>query len=158
MPVSRNNRTGSILCRSYQRLGGGDTSDAQHRGGTQDEEYALEDTRPPAVANGVLPRLALGGEATDGGNARWLCFTGRTGRIEGVKFIYTRHARLRIQQRLLAAHQIESAVRAPDRLVPSFKGRMIAQKRIHRRTLEVVYRPLTRATIVITAYWLDKET
>ena len=88
-------------------------------------------------------------------SAAWLLFCIRLGRIEGVKFIYTRHAQLRIRQRDVSTHQIESVITSPGQLMPSFRGRTVAQKLIGRKMLEVVYRKLNDHIVIITAYWLE---
>ena len=77
------------------------------------------------------------------------------GRLEDVKFIYTRHVRLRMQQRGLSLNHIEMTVRSPDRVAASFKDRHVAQKTIGRRTFEVVYKKLNAHVVLITAYWLE---
>ena len=66
------------------------------------------------------------------------------------------HGRLRIQQRGLSARQIEAAIVSPDRLMPSFKGRGLAQKAVGTQTLEVVYKRVNDAAVIITAYWLEE--
>lgn len=42
--------------------------------------------------------------------------------------IYTKHSRKRIKQRNLKIQQIEETVIKPDKILPSFKGRSLAQK------------------------------
>ena len=62
-----------------------------------------------------------------------------------------------MRQRGLTPRAIETAIAMPDRLVPSFKGRAVARKRIGGRTLEVVYKRLNGSAVIITAYWLEEE-
>ena len=78
------------------------------------------------------------------------------GKLTCVDFIYTRHVRLRMQQRGLSRRLIETTVRFADRRLPSFRGRTTAQKRVGNKTLEVVYKKLNDHTVVITAYWLEE--
>ncbi len=73
-----------------------------------------------------------------------------------MRFIYTHHIRRRIGQRELRTTHIERTILVPEQTEPSFKGRMIAQRRFGPRTLEVVYRKLNRHVVIITAYWLDE--
>ena len=80
----------------------------------------------------------------------------KRGRLENVKFIYTRHVRVRIRQRGLSTKQIETVVSSPDRVVPSFRGRVLAQKTFGTSTLEVAYRTLNDHVVIITAYWLEE--
>ena len=76
--------------------------------------------------------------------------------MERVRFIYTRHVRLRIQQRGLSVKHIETTITQPDRLVPSFKGRLVAQKAVGKKVLEVVYKTLNDDAVIVTAYWLEE--
>jgi len=73
-----------------------------------------------------------------------------------VNFIYTRHVRLRMQQRGLSRRLIETTVRFAERRLPTFRGRTMAQKRVGNKTLEVVYKTLNDHTVIITAYWLEE--
>ena len=68
-------------------------------------------------------------------------------------FIYTRHAQTRIGQRTLIKSQIEQTVLEPDRILPSFKGRQLAQKEFPGYTLEVVYKQEEKGIVILTAYW-----
>ena len=80
------------------------------------------------------------------------------GRIERVNFVYTRHVRVRIRQRGLSARQLEAAITSPDRVVPSFRGRIVAQKAVGSKTLEVIYKRVNDRAVIITAYWLEEGT
>jgi hypothetical protein len=40
-------------------------------------------------------------------------------------------------------------------MVPSFKGRVVAQRLIGNKRLEVVYKKLNNHAVIITAYWLE---
>ncbi|MBI4309076.1 MAG: DUF4258 domain-containing protein, partial [Candidatus Omnitrophica bacterium] len=71
--------------------------------------------------------------------------------------IYTKHINIRIEQRDLSRSQIQNAIIAPENKIPSFKGRMVVQKCFNNKILEVVYKKTNGTTIIITAYWLDKE-
>ena len=70
-----------------------------------------------------------------------------------VKFIYSKHVLLRIEQRNLSRSQIQSTIVAPNQTLPSFKGRMVVCKRFGSKTLEAVYKKLNGTIIIITAYW-----
>ncbi|MFH1778347.1 MAG: DUF4258 domain-containing protein [Candidatus Omnitrophota bacterium] len=74
-----------------------------------------------------------------------------------MKFIYTNHANLRINQRELRKDQVEKAVSRPDKTLSSFKGRMIVQKNFENQTIEVVYKTAAEEIIIITAYWLKER-
>ena len=71
-----------------------------------------------------------------------------------VKLVYTTHARLRMRQRGIGVRQIEVTVRSPDRVVRSFGGRLLVQRTIGSRQLEVIYRNAHLSAVIITAYWL----
>ena len=69
--------------------------------------------------------------------------------------IYTSHAERRIKQRNLSRSQIEETVLQPDRVLPGFRERMLAQRGFSGNILEVVYRQERKITIILTAYWLE---
>lgn len=73
-----------------------------------------------------------------------------------MSFVYTKHANMRIKQRNLSPSQIEQTVLQPDKVIPSFKGRLLAQKEFSGNALEVVYRQQGEATVILTAYWLEE--
>ena len=73
-----------------------------------------------------------------------------------VAFIYTKHAKIRIEQRKLLKEKIEETVSSPDKILPSFKGRSLAQKSFGSETLEVVYKKEGSSFIILTAYWLEE--
>lgn len=73
-----------------------------------------------------------------------------------IKFIYTEHAKVRIEQRKLSKEQIEKAVSSPDKILPSFKGRILVQKSFNDEILEVVYKKEQNNFIILTAYWLEE--
>ena len=52
--------------------------------------------------------------------------------------------------------QIELTLTAAEHRVSSFEGRVVARKRLGRRTLEVVYKRLNDHALVITAYWREE--
>lgn len=72
-------------------------------------------------------------------------------------FVYTQHAKLRLQQRKINNAEIESAVLSPNEILPSFGNCRIARKRIEAETLEVVFKSKNEDIVIITAYWLQKE-
>lgn len=71
-------------------------------------------------------------------------------------FVHTKHANMRIKQRELSPAQIEEAVLQPDKVIPGFAGRLLAQKEFSGKVLEVVYRREKETTVIITAYWLEE--
>ena len=71
-------------------------------------------------------------------------------------FVYTKHVSIRIKQRSLMRNQIEQAVLQPDKIMPSFKGRLMVRKDFSGNDLEVVYRQEGENKIIITAYWLKE--
>ena len=74
-----------------------------------------------------------------------------------MKFIYTDHVKLRIEQRGLSFGMIEATVSHPDGECTSFKDRQIARKKFRGKILEVIYRKQGISTVIITAYWQKKE-
>jgi len=70
--------------------------------------------------------------------------------------IYTNHSKIRIKQRNLKIQQIEKTVIKPDKILPSFKGRSLAQKNFSGQILEVVFRKQENNIIIIIAYWLKE--
>ena len=73
-----------------------------------------------------------------------------------MRFSYSKHALWRMGQRELRRSQIELTLIEPERVIPSFRGRALAQRRFGHRTLEVVFRTEGHVTAVITAYWLEE--
>ena len=71
-------------------------------------------------------------------------------------FIYTKHARIRIEQRKLSKKQIENTVINPDKTLPGFKGRTLVQKSFGSNIIEVVYKREQNNFIILTAYWLEE--
>ena len=70
-------------------------------------------------------------------------------------FIYTKHTKIRIEQRKLLRDEIEETIIGPDKTFASFWGRKIAQKEFQGKILEVVYKEENfNVIIIITAYWL----
>ena len=72
-------------------------------------------------------------------------------------FKYTRHIRLRIEQRGLSPGMIEETVSNPGHTQPSYQGRHLAQKSFRDRILEVAYGVEGERIVLITAYWLEEE-
>ena len=69
-------------------------------------------------------------------------------------FIYTKHVNIRIEQRNISKTEIEQTILEPDKTMPAFKGRSIAQKDFRGQTLEVVFKRTDKGILIITAYWL----
>ena len=76
--------------------------------------------------------------------------------VVSVKFIYTKHAHIRITQRGLSKKQIEHTIVHSGKIMSSFKSRFIAQKVFGTKTLEVIYKKVNGEIVIITAYWLKE--
>jgi len=72
-------------------------------------------------------------------------------------FVYTSHAEYRIRQRSTSREHIERTVLEPDRVLASFKRRMLAQRDFSGSTLEVVYIQEEDVIVIVTAYPLEEE-
>ena len=72
-------------------------------------------------------------------------------------FIYSKHIQKRLLQRNLTHEMIAQTVTQPDRTLPAFRGRYLAQKNFHGKILEVVCTEADSQTILITAYWLEER-
>ena len=72
------------------------------------------------------------------------------------QLIYTKHVRWRMGQRELQPWMIERTLQEPERVIPSFRRRALAQRRFGRQTLEVVFKREGAKTIIMTAYWLEE--
>lgn len=69
-------------------------------------------------------------------------------------FIYTKHVKIRINQRKILKEQIEETIDEPNEEQVTYKGRSLAQKNFGGKTLEVVYKRIQEKIVIITAYWL----
>ena len=76
-----------------------------------------------------------------------------------MELILSKHASLRMRQRNISKKQIESTVLNPEIRLPTIqKSRRRVMKRIDRKTLDVIYKPLSHKKIlIITAAWLTPE-
>ena len=70
-------------------------------------------------------------------------------------FVYTSHAKKRIDERGLTVAQIEETVLQPDSLLSGAKGRIVARRGFSGNILEVIYRRQEELIIVITAYRVE---
>lgn len=71
-----------------------------------------------------------------------------------MKIVLSRHAKEQIQIRGIPLKYIESAVRRPDNISASFRGRILYQKPFSDKMLEIVAIEENRVVTVITAYYL----
>ncbi len=74
-----------------------------------------------------------------------------------MEIIILNHARLRMEQYDVTEAMVQEAIRNPDSLVLSYGNRRIAQKRVGRQLLRVVYEKEDRISIVITVYKARRE-
>jgi len=57
-----------------------------------------------------------------------------------------------VKQRKLSKNKIEKVILQPDKSLPSFKGRFVAQKNFSGNILEVVYKKENNHIVILTAY------
>jgi len=69
----------------------------------------------------------------------------------------TRHALGRMRSYGISEELIEEAMKKPDSMVDGEKGRKIAQKRINRHVLRIIYEEWEDEKIVITVYKAKSE-
>lgn len=72
-----------------------------------------------------------------------------------MKITLSQHAKDQILARGIPLKAIEFALKTPDRLVPSFRDRLLYQKTIGDKILEVVTIEENKKVIVITVYYLS---
>lgn len=72
-----------------------------------------------------------------------------------MKITLSQHAKDQILIRGIPLKAIEFAIKTPDRIVPSFRGRLLYQKEFGGKILEVVTIEENKTTIVITVYYLS---
>ena len=64
---------------------------------------------------------------------------------------YDRHARRRMRWRRISETEVEEAIRDPDRLAPTVRGRINSFKRIGNREIRVTFVETDTGILVITA-------
>jgi len=67
------------------------------------------------------------------------------------------HANQRMQAYNVDEEMVEEAIRHPDREVPGYGGRQIAQKKLDGYVLRVVYEKQNHKTVVVTVYKARRE-
>lgn len=67
--------------------------------------------------------------------------------------IYTKHAIKRIKERGISKSDIEKVIKNPDHIQRD-NNRIIANKKVNKRTLEIVFIKEDRKTIILTCYHL----
>ena len=70
--------------------------------------------------------------------------------------IFTRHATLKLSQRKIGKNLVIKTLKNPDKIIPTYGGRMVAFKKFRRLHFKVVFRRKINDVIVITQYWVDK--
>ena len=75
-----------------------------------------------------------------------------------MRLILTNHALKRMRMRGVTEDQIRTAIRYPDRVkqIPQEK-RVRVSKDFGKKTLDVVYRPIKNACVIITVIWLGEK-
>lgn len=71
--------------------------------------------------------------------------------------IFSDHAKIKMKQRGLAQIQVQKVLNNPDLVLPSYGGRMIAEKNMGKLNLRVIYIEESSDIIVVTAHWADKR-
>mgnify|MGYP000017521159 CR=1 FL=1 len=72
------------------------------------------------------------------------------------KIVYTKHARMRMQQYNISELEIVNTIYNPDKILPGYRNRKIAQKVLNRYLLRVIYEENDLITI-ITVYYARRE-
>lgn len=72
------------------------------------------------------------------------------------RFIYTDHANQRIKEREISKIQIEETILHPDKILKTFKERIMVHKEFKGKKMEVIYRKENSKIIIITAYWVKE--
>ncbi len=73
-----------------------------------------------------------------------------------MEIVFTEHAKERLSQRDIKEKDIIQTLKNPDRILKSFGGRKIAQKKFKGKILEVVFKEEKDRLVVITNYWLEE--
>ena len=68
--------------------------------------------------------------------------------------IFTQHAIIRMKERVISRKDVKIMIQNPDNIYRSFDDRVIFQKKIKSKTLEVIIKKDDRKTIILTCYWL----
>lgn len=71
-----------------------------------------------------------------------------------MKIVLSQHAKGQVQIRRILLRHVEIAIRTPNQIVPSFRGRFLYQRVFGDKMLEVVAIEENQIITVITAYYL----
>ena len=71
--------------------------------------------------------------------------------------VFSDHAKLQLKKRQISQTVVRKVVISPYRIIPSFKGRKLRQKRVGDKLLEVVTRTEGSRITVVTAYYLKEN-
>ncbi|MGD0728844.1 MAG: DUF4258 domain-containing protein [Candidatus Micrarchaeaceae archaeon] len=70
-----------------------------------------------------------------------------------MKFVYTKHAEKKINERAIDKSIIEKALSNSDEIIKSPEGRLIAHKIVNRKLLRIIYVIKGNSYIIVTAYY-----
>lgn len=71
-----------------------------------------------------------------------------------MKIVFSNHAVSQIRERKISKEFILITVQSPQKVIPSFRSRMLHQRRFGDKILEVVTREEDDKIVIITQYWL----
>ena len=71
--------------------------------------------------------------------------------------VFTEHAKIRMLQRKISEQDIGAVTDKPDNVGESFKGRIIANRKVAKGTLEIAYKRVKTRIVIITCYWIKEE-
>ena len=69
-------------------------------------------------------------------------------------YILSTHAKERKRNRKIPVAQIDQTIRKPDKIIKSYRGRLLHRKQFGSKILEVVIRNEKEKLIVVTLYYL----
>lgn len=69
-------------------------------------------------------------------------------------FIFTKHAKKRILERGVSMPDIKRAFENPDSVKKDFDGKLVLNKRLNGKTVEIIYTAQNDKIIIITCYFL----
>lgn len=70
---------------------------------------------------------------------------------------FSDHAKRQLEKRKISRVLARKVVESPNKILPSFRGRKLRQKRIGDKLLEVVTKTEGARIIVVTAYYLEEN-
>lgn len=68
-------------------------------------------------------------------------------------FLFTDHAKYRIEERGISIDRIKQTIKMPERQLIENHGMIVVKKKFGKKTLEVVYKIAKNKFIIITAYY-----